>query len=96
MKFNQAINSDAIPRIKIRNKGLITLPQEILNQINEKKRLRHAARRCLNPRRKNIIEADIRNISKIISDRIRVHEDNYWATFLANIKMDGKTYRKIK
>ena len=94
--FNQAINSDAIPRIKTRNKGLITLPQEILNWISEKKRLRRAAYRCLDPRRKNIIEADIRNISKIISDRIRLHEDNYWAAFFANIKMDGKTYRKIK
>ena len=51
---------------------------------------------CLDPRRKNIIEADIRNISKIISDRIRLHEDIYWAAFFANIKMDGKTYRKIK
>ena len=49
-----------------------------------------------NPQRKNIIEVDIRNISKIISDRIRLHEDIYWAAFFANIKMDGKTYRKIK
>ena len=45
--------------------------------------------------KKNIIEADIRNILKIISDRIRVHDDNYWAAFFANIKMDGKTYWKI-
>ena len=37
--FIQAINSDAIPRIKTRNKGIITLSQEIHNWISEKKKI---------------------------------------------------------
>ena len=94
--FEQAINSDAIPKIISRNKGQITLPPDILDLIKEKKQLRRTTFRCLDPRRKATLEAIVRNLSKIISDRIRIHEDSYWSKYFASIKMNSKTYKKVK
>ncbi|XP_017481195.1 PREDICTED: RNA-directed DNA polymerase from mobile element jockey-like [Rhagoletis zephyria] len=93
---NSALNSGAIPKVKVRNRGLISLPTEILDLISEKKRLRRTVSRCVDPRRKNTLTAIIRNLTKIIEERIRLHEDRYWSNYFAKIRMNNKTYSKIK
>ncbi|CAD6997554.1 unnamed protein product [Ceratitis capitata] len=62
--MNEAMNSGAIPKVVARNRGLLNLPQNILDLI--------------------------------IQELIEVHESRYWSKFFSKIRMNNKTYRKIK
>lgn len=94
--FNTTINSGCIPKKKIEKRGPIDLPQSIIDVIKEKKRLRRMAARCVDPQRKNSILRVVKNMSKTIEDSIYKFEDEYWSKYLEKIKMNNKTYRKIK
>lgn len=94
--FDAAINSGAIPKVTIRNRGQLNLPQNVLDFIEEKKRMRRRYFRCIDHPRKCTLKAIINNLSIIIKESIQLHEDKYWADFYGKIRMNNTTYKKVK
>lgn len=84
------------PKVTIRKKGQLNLSPNILNFIKQKKHLRKMAYRCSDPQRKITLKAIIRNLDTIIKELISLNEDRYWCDFFKKIKMNNKTYKKIK
>lgn len=82
----------AVPKITLRERGMIPLPDNILNLIAEKKRIRRRFHRTQNP----IFRAQIKNITKIISDQIQWHHIKHWENTFNNIKMNNDTFKKLK
>lgn len=95
MAFVQAMDQ-SIPKIAVGAKGLRRLPQNILDFIAHKKRLKRTLHRCEEPGRRNILKADIRNLDKIIQGSISVFERDRWTDYLGRIRMNNRTYRNIK
>lgn len=98
-KLNEVMESAidcCVPKVSITKKSHIKIPQNILNFMSERKRLRRQIYRCVDPQRKMTLIAIRRSLNKIIQELLIVHEDEYWANYFKKIKMNNQTYRKIK
>lgn len=86
---------ETIPRITPGHRGLRRLPPHILNYIREKKRLRRTLYRS-DPGRHGILKAQIRNLERIIQGAIAEFEKVHWTRFLEDIRVDNRTFRRVK
>lgn len=87
---------EAIPKRREFKRGLPPLPPFILNFIREKKRLRRILHRTLNFERYGVLRAQIANLDNIIQGAIAEFERDHWAGYLQRIRVDNKTFRKVK
>lgn len=95
LAFREAMDA-SIPKVPFGCRGLRNLSPEILVFIREKKRLRRTLHRTGDPGRYNTIKADIRNLDIIIQEAIRVFEREQWANYLRSIRLNNRTFRKVK
>lgn len=86
----------SIPKVSLGNRGLLSLPPNILNFISRKKALRRTLQRTGDPGRKAILRADIRNLDNIIQGAIAVFEESYWTDYLQGVQLGDRTFRQVK
>lgn len=85
----------SIPQTEIRANTIIPLPQELIDLIKYKNGLRrrwHRQRFCNNA---HMLKADIKNLEKIIADRIKIVYSDQWTKTLKNVKLDNNTFKHI-
>ncbi|XP_073821372.1 uncharacterized protein [Musca autumnalis] len=93
--FRRAIDT-SVPKQKVRDRTLGDLPPRILMFIRERRRLCRTLRRSRDPDRYPALRADIRNLGHIIQDSIRIFEQDRLKSYLARVRVDGKTFGKVK
>lgn len=97
-KLNQIITStieSQVPTITINHDNQLHLPILTQNLIKEKNRLRRVWQRKKYDCNQHALKADIRNITKIIQDQIKLHHQNHWIKTLQKVKLDNHTFQNI-
>lgn len=88
--------SDCIPKARIQNTNNIILPPDVMSLISQKKRMRRRWERIRFRQDGPQLKSEIRLLSKIIDERVRLVHDHYWTATLRNIKCGPSTFKKIK
>lgn len=94
-KVNETIKS-VVPTSIIRPDTQTPLPTDILNLIKYKNSLRRRWQRNKYSHYDHQLKSEIKCISKIITDRITLHNTHYWENKLKAVKLDNNTFRNIK
>jgi hypothetical protein len=81
-----------VPKIQIKQKGLIILDQQTIELIKYKKKLRRRLHRTGDISVKPIIN----NLDIIIQEQIRITHNKYWENKMKSIKMNKDTFKQIK
>lgn len=81
-----------VPKITLKERGMIPLHDNILKLIQEKKKIRRRYNRTGNP----LFKAQARDITKIIDEQIIAHTKQHSEDVFAKIKMDNNTFRQLK
>lgn len=92
--INTSVNEE-VPLVQSRAYGLINLPQETVDLIEHKNRLRRRWQRSKYSQDAHQLKSDINNLNKIIQDRIRIAHAEHWTKTLNNVKMDRNTFKNI-
>lgn len=87
---------DIIPSVKINADTNIILPQEILDLIYQKKRMRRRWDRTRTTTNANQLRTEIKLLSKIIDERISQFKTMHWTKTLSSIKMGPQAFKQIK
>lgn len=95
MIFKNAIEV-SVPKQRSRHLALGNLPPRILGFIRERRRICRTLRRSNDPSRFSTLRADIRNMDRIIEDSIRIFEHERYQGLLEGIKIDNRTFGKVK
>jgi hypothetical protein len=82
----------SIPKIEVREKGLVQLNEITLKLIKYKKQ----QRRRLHRTGDDSIKSTINLLTKLIQEQIQLTTENYYQRKFSNIKMDNKTFKNIK
>lgn len=86
---------EEVPTREVRNNTIIRLPSDLVDLIQHKNRLRRRWQRtqyCMNAHR---LKSEINNLSKIISDRVKMAHSEYWTNLLKAVKPDNQLFRNI-
>lgn len=84
-----------IPSAECRQNSLIKLPQDVIDLIEHKNRLRRRWQRTRYNQGAHQLKSEINNLTKIIYDRIRIAHASHWTETLKNIKMNNNVFRNI-
>jgi exonuclease III len=83
---------ETVPKIQIKQKGLIKLNQQTLDLIKFKKKLRRRLHRTGDLSVKPLI----RNLDIIIQEQIRITHNKFWESKMKMIKLNKDTFKQIK
>lgn len=99
LEINAAITcsmTESIPKKSLQTGNIKNLPTDILDLINNKKSMRRRWSRIRFRADGPQLQAEIRLLTKIIDDRIRIFCSNSWTTTLKNIKPNPQAFKKVK
>lgn len=82
----------SVPEITLKERGLTPISDITIKLIVFKKTLRRRLYRTGNP----IYKAQLRDISKIISEQIKIQTTDYWESKLSSIRMNKDTFKELK
>lgn len=88
--------TDIIPTINIQRDNVTILPQDILDLIAQKKRMRRRWDRSRTFTNANQLRSEIKLLSKIIDERITQFRNSEWTKTLSAIKMGPLAFKQIK
>jgi hypothetical protein len=89
--FNRTIE-EVVPKIEVKEHGLIELDRITIKLIKLKKRLSRRLFRTQN----SDIRTQIKMLDKLIQEQISITYKKYWTTKFKNIKMNKDTFKEIK
>lgn len=86
----------SIAKIKIWSRGLSRLQEDILHLINQEKKIRRKIHRTDDYKRTVTLKAILRNLNRIVSERIALLEGDLQIRKLEGIVMNCTMHRKLK
>jgi hypothetical protein len=89
--FNTTID-EVVPKIEIKQRGLINLEPGTIKLIKIKKRLRRRVHRTGNQQ----LKQQIKLLDKLIQEQIQISYTRYWDAKFKQIKMNKDTFKEIK
>lgn len=94
-KVNETIKK-IVPTTTIQQDTQTPLPQDILDLIKYKNNLRRRWQRNRYSYFDHQLKSEINCITKIIAERIKIHNTMHWEKTLKSVKLDNHTFRNIK
>lgn len=94
-KLNDIIKSaieTAVPKVELKESGLLKLNNLTEKLISTKKRLRRRLHRTGN----TTLKAHIKNVDILIKEQINIAYNSYWQNKFQNIKMNKDTFKQLK
>lgn len=98
-QMNNAIRttmSEVIPTVTHKKDSNIILPQDVLDLIQQKKRMRRRRERMQQHTNCQQLSTEIRLLSQIIDERIKIAQNAQWTNTISSIKMGPAAFKKIK
>lgn len=85
-----------VPKIEIRDRMQLLIPNDLKHLINEKNRLRRIWQRKRYDHSAYLLRSEINNLEKIIRDRLKSLQTQQWQRALSDIKLDNHTFANIR
>lgn len=98
-QFTSAIRStiaEIVPVVALHRRNQIPLPQNIIDLINNRKRLRRRWQRNRYTHYDYQLRSEISCLTVLIDMQIKVHHQQHWEKRLQSVTLDNSTFKKIK